>query len=199
VVVVGGLVVVVVVGGLVVVVVVGGLVVVVVVGGLVVVVVVGGLVVVVVVGGLVVGVVVVVAVGADGEWEADDVNDDGLLGANGPAVFDPANSSVAGPPTTFCETLLVEAWLCPEADPVVPEADVTGRNSPQSFTLDPAPWLAEALLTPGREAETELPAPPRITPTPRLMTAPPTTKAVPSRRRRNSATPREATAATLMA
>jgi hypothetical protein len=198
VVVVGGWVVVV--GGWVVVV--GGWVVVV--GGRVMVVV-GGRVV-VVVGGrvVVVGEVLVVVelpAGADVdeacEWEG--VDEGGLLGASGPAVFDPANSAVAGPPTTLCELLLVGAWLGPEADPVVPEADDTGRNSPQSFIFDPAPWLPETLLAPGREAETELPAPPRNTPTPRLMTAPPTTKAVPSRCRRNSPTPREATAATLMA
>ena len=194
--------VVVVVGGWVVVVVGGWVVVVVVVGRVVVVVgrvvVVGGRVVVV---GFEVLVVVEFPAGADvdGGCELEGVGEGELLGANGPAVFDPANSAVAGPPTTLCEPLLVGAWLGPEADPVVPEADATGRSSPQSFIFDPAPWLAETLLVPGREAETELPAPPATTPTPRLMTAPPTTKAVPRRRRRNSPTPREATAATLVA
>ena len=194
--------VVVVVGGWVVVVVGGWVVVVVVVGRVVVVVgrvvVVGGRVVVV---GFEVLVVVEFPAGADvdGGCEWEGVDEGELLGANGPAVFDPANSAVAGPPTTLPEALLVGAWLGPEADPVVPEADDTGRSSPQSFIFDPAPWLAETLLVPGREAETELPAPPATTPTPRLMTAPPTTKAVPRRRRRNSPTPREATAATLVA
>ncbi len=187
----------VVVGGRVVVVVVVGFVVVVVVGFEVVVVVVGFEVVVVVVGFEVVG--LPAEAGVDEACELEGVGEGELLGASGPAVFDPANSAVAGPPTTFCEPLPVGAWLCPEADPVVPEADDTGRSSPQSFIFDPAPCLAETLLTPGREAETELPAPPRNTPTPRLITAPPTTKAVPRRCRRNSPTPREATAATLVA
>ena len=196
---------VVVVGGwvVVVVVVVGGWVVVVV-GGWVVVV--GGRVV-VVVGGrvVVVGEVLVVVefpAGADvdGGCEWEGVDEGELLGANGPAVFDPANSSVAGPPTTFCETLLVGAWLCPEADPVVPEADVTGRNSPQSFIFDPALPCVSGDICAGKGGRDRTAGAARHHPNaPRLMTAPPTTKAVPSRRRRNSPTPREATAATRMA
>lgn len=197
----------------------GGLVVVVVGGGLVVVVVVGGRV--VVVGGRVVAVVppevvVCVVVGfvplpatvppeldgdeaglppldagavVDGDWEWDPVL---LLPFNGPLVLAPDSRLGAPPPTTLpADAGVLGAWLFPDDEPVVPDGN--GEfNSPQSLAV--VPWVV--VWTPGREAETELPAPPRTTPIPRLITAPAMTNAVPRRRRRRSPTPREVTAAT---
>lgn len=204
-----GAVVVVVVGGGGVVVVVGG-VVVVVVGGRVVVV--GGRVVGVVppVGGLVVGVEVgwvppaggvapgpdgaglppVDAAAVDGAWAWEVALS--VLPFSGPAVFEPASRLEAPPPTTLpADAGVLGAWLFPEDDPVVPDGSAD-RSSPQSLAL--VPWVE--VCTPGRDAETELPAPPRITPMPRLITAPKITKAVPRRRRMSCATPSEATAVT---
>ena len=189
-------------------------------GGWVVVVVVGGRVVVVVVGRVVVGLppeVVEVVVGwvplpgpldppegvvglgdpsvdagvvAAGDWAWED----GLVPeVNGPAVLDPASRLEDPPPATLpAEAGALGAWLMPEEEPVVPE-EMPVRSSPQSLAV--VEWVLE-FCTPAREADTEVPAPPRMIPTPKLTTAPAITSAVPRRRQMTSPTPREATAAT---
>jgi hypothetical protein len=125
----------------------------------------------------------------DGDCEWDDVL---LLPFNGPLVLAPESRFGAPPPTTLpAEAGVLGAWLFPEDDPVVPAGNAE-FSSPQSLAV--VLWVV--VWTPGSEAETELPAPPRTTPIPRLITAPAMTNAVPRRRRTRSPTPREATAAT---
>ena len=128
------------------------------------------------------------AVDGDWEWDAEL----SVLPFNGPAALGPASRLGAPPPTTLpAEAGVLGAWLFPEDDPVVPDGNAE-FSSPQSLAV--VPWVEVCTL--GRDAETELPAPPRITPMPRLITAPAITRAVPRRRRRRSPTPRKATAAT---
>jgi hypothetical protein len=108
-------------------------------------------------------------------------------------VLPPASRLEEPPPTTLpAEAGVLGAWLLPDEEPVVPD-EILVRSSPQSLALV---LLVLEDCTPGRDADTELPAPPRMTPTPKLITAPAITSAVPSRRRRTSPMPRAATSAT---
>lgn len=131
---------------------------------------------------------------AAGDW-AWDPDEDGLVTeVSGPAVLGPAVRVEDPPPTTLpAEAGVLGAWLLPEDEPVVPD-EMPVRSSPQSLAV--VEWVLLEFCTPAREADTELPAPPRTIPTPKLITAPAMTNAVPSRRRRTSRTPREATEAT---
>ncbi|MGH9096991.1 MAG: hypothetical protein ACRDWB_06175 [Acidimicrobiales bacterium] len=99
-----------------------------------------------------------VVAGADDDSEWDGAAEF-VPGTNAPAVLDPFNTFGDPPPTTLPA-----------------ETGVLVFTAPQPMVLKPT---LDGLCTLGRIAETELPAPPKIIPIPRLTMPPAIITAVP--------------------